>query len=141
MICRELAESKIVEVKGGEFTIGFISRRKFKEISAKMAQCQSYFGDKGITEKALKKLDSDSVRQSTETMTELYWDLVKYGVRGHSKLEKADGTQIPYKQEKDGYGACVSEETISIYDLNGFLIPLGTEILDFNVLKDDDKKN
>lgn len=136
MICRDLSETKIVKINDAEFTIGMVSRRNWRGISSKL----------GIAAGLIKKYEGKPFEEmakdkefiaASEDMQDVYYDLVKQGVKDHKNLLKADGSKIEFNLV-DG---TVDPKVLDIYDLNGLLIQLGTEVLNFNTLGGEERKN
>lgn len=124
---RTLDESKWVKIGELEFQLRFIPRREWRKISA------------GFSSMDLGNLENQSqdekVSQSLK-LVDYYCELIRFGVCGHKGLI-ANGKEIEFKLVDNK----LPDELIDLYDLNGLTIQLGSEIVAFNALTDDSKKN
>lgn len=135
MIATKLDEQKTVTIKEVEFVIGFIPRRIWKKIATRLGSC--LLNAKGETpEKALLALPKEDFISANNELNDVYFDLVKYSVKSHRGINDKDGKEIPLDL-KDGV---ISDAMLDLYDLNGFVVPLAGEIMQFNSMTEDDKK-
>lgn len=135
MQIRELTETRKVKIKDAEFTIGFIPRRIWKDLIMRLSALDILkYKNIGSDKFDIK---SPEFKKSQQVMDEVYWQMVQCAVKGHSDLLNSNGKAIPFVS-KDGK---VSDDIMDIYDLNSLIYGLGKEIMDFNTLSEDDKKN
>jgi len=139
MKVRKLTETKQVKVKDIDFEIRFISRKIWRSIPSRLASCFSVFGsgNDNLQEK-MSGANKEDVKEASIELQDVYTELVKYGVLSHSGIVDEEDKEIPASKDDDGN---LGSETIDLYDLNGLLVPLASEILAFNTLSDGDKKN
>ena len=145
---RLLTETKKVNIKDSEFTIGIIDRRKFNPIkmcflsAAKFLTRLTQEEIKALTpaqlgQKAVEGLTPEQIQKNEASAFSAQWDLVKYGVKAHSLKDAEDKDVALVKDD----GGCVADQTIDLYELNGFLPTLANEIFVFNTLTENEKKN
>jgi hypothetical protein len=131
-------ETKKIKIGEVEFTIGFISRRVWFAISSRMAFCFSNVKKAIEKPDEIEKLSPDEMMKANVELMNVYWDVIKHGVKDHTGLFYND--QKPVAFVKDDLGV-VSDQTIELYQLNGFFNQLASEIISFNTLTEDAKKN
>lgn len=122
---RTLDEKKWVKVGDAEFQLRFISRKEWRRISAGFSALQ--LGESASSDEKLN--------QSLKLM-DYYNDLVMLGVCDHKGII-VDGKDFKFSLVDNK----VPQDLIDFYDLNKWLVQLGAEIISFNSLADDQKKN
>lgn len=122
---RTLEDKKWVKIGDVEFQLRFINRKEWRRISAGFSTVS--FGEETSQE--------EKVNQSLKLM-DYYSELIMLGVCGHKGII-IDGKELPFELVDNK----VPEKLLDLYDLNNFTVPLGTEIISFNALTDDQKKN
>lgn len=130
---REMSETKTIRVQDIDFTIGFISRKIWRRIASRISEPMEIVNQY----KKDMKVDSKFVKASEE-LQDAYWDMLKYGIKNHKGFKRQDGTEILFHKDSEGF---VHPELLETYDLNTLLIPLGVEIMMFNVLSETERKN
>ncbi|OGW80011.1 MAG: hypothetical protein A3G33_08090 [Omnitrophica bacterium RIFCSPLOWO2_12_FULL_44_17] len=138
----EAEDSKVVSIKGFEFTIGVINRQTFRKLSAALDKSKSaLLGRAGeIKAEDIERIrieEPDRFYDVMEQMTQAYKGFVRYGVTGHKGLLNKKGEEISFTKEGD----IVSEKTLELYELNSLTIELGNAVIAFNTLSDEERKN
>lgn len=136
MICRDLSETQSIKINDAEFTIGVISRKAWRDIQ-KNLRISGQFSKKNEG-KVFSEIEQDpEFEKANEALTQAYRDMVQYGIKDHKGINNSKGQPIPCNLS----GGFLSQETLDLYEVNGLLIKLGTEVLNFNVMTVDDQKN
>lgn len=138
MICRELSESKAIRIGDCEFTIRMIPRRIFKKLSVELAKKQGQAQALRYDPTAHAGImPPPEVIEASSGLVETFLEICKNGVIGHSGLQNAKGVAITFETNGD---KLVSDSTLDIYELNGFISELASNIVEFNTLLLEDKK-
>lgn len=145
---RLLNETKEIPIGESTFKIGIIDRRRFHGIRVRYFAPTKFLTKlnpeelKGLSPaeiglKAEEGMTQDQVQKNEEIFFSAQWDLVKFGVKGHSIKDDA-GNEIPLIKDD---GGCVADQTIEFYDLNKFFSKVANEVFIFNTMSEDQKKN
>lgn len=110
------------------FKIGIIPYGKRTQIEA-----DAFFNKDGKTKEEIYSMLNQS------------YDLVQWGIRGHSGFSFEDGTPVPFKTQKAKSGNfeydVVSDETMAVYAASGILTDLAGLVNEFNYQKKEIAKN
>jgi len=139
---RTMNETKQIEIEGVQFTIQVIKRKIFRKLTSELAQAKLEVAgfDEALTKEKLDQIQKEKPQEffrATSKLSEVYFDFVRYGTLGHKDFKASNGQEIPFVKD----GEAVSEETLDHYDLNGFILKLGTEVMAFNTLSEAERKN
>lgn len=119
---KTLSATKVVEIGDEKYTIGMISRKEFQPLVAQAADAIEAAKAVGATKEA--------VSSANTAATEAFREIVRLGVREHSGLQDEAGKDIPF-----------GPDSVETYELNGILHQLGVEVINFNVLSEEERKN
>lgn len=136
MICRGLSETKVVTIGDAKFTIGIIPRKNWRNVTTKLSIAAN-LSEKFQGQDPKVVGSKEGAVEASMSLQDAYADLIRYGLRYHDGLTYTEGTPVPFKIT-DGI---VSEETLEFYDLNNLLITIGSEILAFNTMSGEERKN
>lgn len=139
---RTMNETKQIEIEGVEFTVRVIPRRIFRRLISELAQAKLEVAgfDETLTKERLDQIQKEKPQEffrATSKLSEVYFDFARYGISSHKGFKTTSGEEIPFKKDGD----VISEETLDHYDLNGFILKLGTEAMNFNTLSEAERKN
>lgn len=145
MIIKIFTETKEVELKNApeaKFTIGMVDEDTFRRLQAKLIFAKNLLlGEKAFDGENLKQL-ADKMEEKTliadEKLMDVLTDFVAQGVRGHSGIKTKDGTEISFETDDAGL---VSKKIITLYRQNRLIIPLALDVMNFNSLSEDERKN
>jgi hypothetical protein len=153
MKLRQFKETRDCKIQDAVFKIRFIPRRIWRDIITGMYEAVGGLQFGSITEEEIVELKKGDVPKSVAKnkmelfrknveLQKAYYDMVRFGVIDHSGLENEHGKLAFEMTLENLYNfKVVSEELMEIYDLNNLVLPLGTAVLEFNTLTEDDKKN
>lgn len=143
MILKEAGETKEFEIKDATFTIRSLDAKTYRRLVSRLSFKNAIL--KNITQTSaaeeLKKLLIDDPAEYEAADEEAYRalvDFIRHGVAGHSGIKKSDGSEVPFLTNDDGL---VSERTIEVYDQLRIALRLASEVITFNTLSDEDRKN
>lgn len=137
MLVRELSETKTIKIEDAEFVIGVIPKRLWRDLSLRLGASSGLLGK--FKDRTTSEITSDpEFRTASKEVTECYFELARLGVRGHSNIKSAGGSDIPFKKDEKGYA---DPSMVEIYDLNEILVPLGIEVLNYNQVSETERKN
>lgn len=109
LICVRPDHTVDFEYSGGVFKIGVLPRNIYAK-----------YVDAGTKQLKGKMTGAD--------MVDVQFDVVRYGIKGHSGLFFEDGEEVPFKTSKKRNGnevfEVVSDETLEIYYATGLLTAL-----------------
>lgn len=136
MQVRQITDTKTVTLNDAEFTIGIISRKKWIELWSKLRLFRAMLGE--IESEGGKAVPQEKLYEADEKFEITFWDLIKHGVKSHKGLKDKSGDEVAFKKDKDGL---LDDSVIELYHLNGLFVSLGSEVMTFNSLTEDDRKN
>lgn len=139
---RTMNETKQIEIEGVQFTLQVIKRKIFRRLAGDLAQAKLEVAgfDEALTKERLDQIQKEKPQEffrATAKLSDVYFDFVRYGVSAHQGFKTSQGEEIPFKKDE----GVVSEDTLDHYDLNGFILKLGTEVIGFNTLCEAERKN
>lgn len=149
---RLMTDTKTVKIADAEFTLRMIDRRTWKKLMVETAKTtETWRGAytklsaddlkkpaEELTMIVLQNLSPGQIAESNIALYESQWRVIKSGVIAHKGILDREGKEITLTKDD---GGVVADGTIDLYDLRGYFLPLYTEVLKFNNLSDDDKKN
>lgn len=145
MIAKNFSKTKEVELKnaeGAKFTIGMIDAGTFRQLMAKISLAKNLLvGDKDMTKENLKEIIGkmeENTLVADERLHESFVDLVRFGVRRHSGIFSDEGSEISFVKDD---GGSTADETVKLYEENFLIVPLGIEVISFNTLSENERKN
>ncbi len=143
MNVREFSDTEKIKVDGAEFTLKVIDPKSFRKLSAKLSMARTLLngGKSGFSESDLEKAKLESEErylEAEEKLQEAFREFVRHGVSAHSGIKRKNGEDVPFKVGDDGL---ISDETIALYDLQRWILRLGNEVITFNTLSEDERKN
>ncbi|GEM_PF-2986860 len=143
MNIRELEDTHVVLIDGVEFLLKVIEPKTFRRLSARLSRSRMFLngGKPGLSVGDVEKVkieDEGKYLEAEEMLQEAFRDFVRHGVSGHSGIKKKSGEEVLFKADD---GGLVSDETIALYDLQRWILRLGNEVISFNALSEDERKN
>ena len=142
VVVRSIKDTKAVIRDGAEFTIRTLSNGDYTELMARLSLATSLTSSDGdlTTEKLKRLMDQDFPKymEWTKARDAAYEGFVRAGVAGHRDIVDKDGKQVEFKAAADGR---VSEETMELYRSQRWIRQLAVEVIDFNSVSEQERKN
>jgi hypothetical protein len=133
----------VVLIDGAEFLLKVIEPKTFRRLSARLSRSRMFLngGKPGLSVGDVEKVkldDEGKYLEAEEMLQDAFREFVRHGVSGHSGIKKKTGEEVLFKADD---GGLVSDETLELYDLQRWILRLGNEVISFNALSEDDRKN
>ena len=143
MNIRELQDTQNVTIDGAEFVLKVIEPKIFRRLSAKLSRARMLLngGKPSFSQVDFEKLkleNEEKYLEGEEMLQEGFRDFVRHGVSSHSGIKRKNGEEVQFKLDESGV---VSDETITLYDLQRWILRIGNEVISFNTLSEDERKN
>lgn len=143
MNIRELSDTHVVLIDRAEFLLKVIEPKTFRRLSARLSRARMVLngGKPGLSAADVEKVkleDEERYLEAEEMLQDAFREFVRHGVSGHSGIKKKTGEEVLFKADD---GGLVSDETLELYDLQRWILRLGNEVIGFNTLSEDERKN
>lgn len=143
MNIRELSDTHVVLIDGAEFLLKVIEPKTFRRLSARLSRARMVLngGKPGLSAADVEKVkleDEEKYLEAEEMLQETFREFVRHGVSGHSGIKRKNGEEVLFKADD---GGLISDEILELYDLQRWILRLGNEVISFNTLSEDERKN